>query len=209
MRTPLLATVLTLGLSGMALADARVLMVQDSTSPSVESPQAAPAEAQPSPPAPATSAPEAHGPAQLTATGRFRFEKSGTGYVRLDTESGQVALCAPGGSGWTCDAVPEDRAALEKDLARQREEIGRLQDEIASLKRDVAALRDPPPPRPPADLAPPPPGKDGDLTIKLPTQEEIDRATAALQRAWDLVVDMIGNLTKDLSRKPHPDRTTL
>jgi hypothetical protein len=63
-------------------------------------------------------------------------------------------------------------------------------------------------------LAPRPPAskdgnKDGDLTIKLPTQADIDRATAALQRAWDRVVDMIGNLKNDLTRKTQPDRTTL
>jgi hypothetical protein len=81
--------------------------------------------------------------------------------------------------------------------------------------RDVPSQlrKPPPPPRPPADLSPPAESKDGDdktsLTIKLPTQEDFDRATAALQHAWHRVVDMIGNLKKDLTRKVQPDRTTL
>lgn len=171
--------VLTVGLAlalgvGSTLAEPRILLVQD----------AAPAQ----PPAPAA---------------RFSFERSNDGFLRMDTQTGQVAFCAARSAGWTCEAVPEERTALEL-------EIGRLQDEVADLKRELAELHEPPaPPRPPADLAPRPPGKEGDAIIKLPSREDIDRATAALQRAWDRVVDMIGNLKKDLSRKSQPDRTTL
>ena len=133
----------------------------------------------------------------------FTFERSKDGFLRLDAQTGQVAYCESRSAGWTCEAVPEERTALEK-------EIGRLQDEVAGLRRELAALREPPSsPRPPAELTPRPPGKDGEPVIKLPTQEDVDRATAALQRAWDRLVDMIGNLRKDLSRKSQPDRTTL
>ncbi|MCK9908575.1 hypothetical protein MXD81_05515 [Microbacteriaceae bacterium K1510] len=141
---------------------------------------------------------------------RFSFETVKEGLLRLDRQTGQVAFCSGHTAGWACEPVPEERAALEK-------EIGRLQDEVAALKRDVAALREPPPPpRPPADLAPRPPAKEGEkpgdkggeLTLKLPSQQDIDRATSALQRAWDRVLDMIGQLRNDLSRKM-PDRTTL
>ena len=44
------------------------------------------------------------------------------------TRTGQVAFCSPHTVGWACQAVPEDRAALEKEIAR-------LQDEVASLKK--------------------------------------------------------------------------
>jgi hypothetical protein len=175
--------VLALGV-GATLAEPRVLLVQDATPAVPPLPAPAPAQAQtPLPPA------------------RFTFERSKDGFLRLDAQTGQVAYCESRSAGWICEAVPEDRTALEK-------EIGRLQDEVAGLKRELAALREPPP-RPPAELAPRPPGKEGEPVIKLPTQEDVDRATAALQRAWDRLVDMIGNLRKDLSRKSQPDRTTL
>jgi hypothetical protein len=209
MRIAVLAIGFVFALSvGATLAEPRILLVQDATPavPPLPAPPAPPAvEGEPPPvqaqtPAPAPA--QAQAPAQAPLPpARFTFERSKDGFLRLDAQTGQVAYCESRSAGWTCEAVPEERTALEK-------EIGRLQDEVASLKRELAALREPPP-RPPADLAPRPPGKEGEPVIKLPTQEDVDRATAALQRAWDRLVDMIGNLRKDLSRKSQPDRTTL
>ena len=58
---------------------------------------------------------------------RYTFNRVDDGFLRLDNQSGQVAFCSPHSVGWACQAVPEDRAALEKEIAR-------LQDEVASLK---------------------------------------------------------------------------
>jgi hypothetical protein len=240
MRTTMVAIAFLLGsLLGAvtsAFADARVLTVEEGTPAVAPAPQAEPApaapaaeapQAQPTPPAEPSAPPAAPMEATVPSAApkeaavppaappgppaRFSFQPSQNGFVRLDRDTGQVAYCAGRTVGWACEAVPEERAALEKEIAR-------LQDEVAGLKREIAALREPPPPpRPPAELAPRPPAakdgakdgdKSGDLTIRLPTQEDIDRATTALQRAWDRVVDMIGNLRNDLTRKS-PDRTTL
>ncbi len=103
------------------------------------------------PPAGAPPAPEA----------RWSFKRVDDGFVRLDNKTGQVAHCTPRNVGWACQAVPEDRAALEKQIAR-------LQDEVASLKKEIAALRAAPPP--------PPPEKEPGVSIRMPTQEEIARA---------------------------------
>lgn len=237
MRTLMVAIALLLGAAAPAFADARILSVDgaspsaDSASPPAEprpsAPEAVPApevvpppqpQAQPQPqPQPRAETPPAPAPKE-GATARFNFETVKEGLLRLDRQTGQVAFCSGRAVGWACEPVPEERAALEKEIAR-------LQDEVAALKRDVAALREPPPPpRPPADLAPRPPAKDsekppakegekpadkgGELTLKLPSQQDVDRATAALQRAWDRVLDMIGQLRNDLTRKA-PDRTTL
>ncbi len=236
MRTALIATAIAVGTVHAVdpvWADARILVVQDAPPPAVAAPvppvetPVAPAAQLPSEPQPLAgpqvsgqqAAPPAVSPVPASPQlpplppSRFSFARVKEGFLRLDSQTGQTAFCAARAAGWACEAVPEERAALEKEIAR-------LQDEVTGLKREVAALREPP--RPPADLAPRPPApkdgekhgekdgdKSGDLTIKLPTQEDIDRATAALQRAWDRVVDMIGNLTKDLTRKAQPDRTTL
>lgn len=225
MRTTMVAIAFLVAAVTSAFADARILTVEDGApavvpvpgdtaptpTPEPQPPQAqpAPSPAVPEPRAEAAPSVQAPVPQPAPPPSRFTFERSKDGLLRLDTQTGQVAYCASRAVGWACDAVPEERTALEKEIAR-------LQDEVAGLKREVAALREPPPPpRPPAELAPRPPAppkdgdKSGDLTIKLPTQEDIDRATAALQRAWERVVDMIGNLKNDLTRKTPPDRTTL
>ena len=121
---------------------------------------------------------------------RYSFNRVADGFLRLDNASGQVAFCSPHTVGWACQAVPEDRVALEKEIAR-------LQDEVASLKQEVATLREPPPPRPPADLTPPTTDKSEDAT-KL--REDLARARAAFENAWRRLVEMIVNFQKDMMR---------
>jgi hypothetical protein len=125
---------------------------------------------------------------------RYTFNRVDDGFLRLDNNSGQITFCSSHGVGWTCQAVPEDRTALEKEIAR-------LQDEVAGLKTEIAALREPPPPpRPPADLTPPS-AKSDDTQIKLPSREDIERARVAIQDAWQRLVDMIVAFQKDMMRK--------
>jgi cell division protein FtsB len=122
---------------------------------------------------------------------RYSFNRVDDGFLRLDNSSGQVAFCSAHTVGWACQAVPEDRAALEKEIAR-------LQDEVASLKQEVATLREPPPPRPPADLTPPTTDKSEDA-IRL--REDLARARTAIENAWRRLVEMIVNFQKDMMHK--------
>ena len=126
-----------------------------------------------------------------TVPSRYTFTRVDDGFLRLDNNSGQIAFCSPHSVGWACQAVPEDRAALEKEIAR-------LQDEVASLKTQISALRAPPmPPRPPADLTPP--SDKSAEAAKL--REDIERARVAVENAWRRLVDMIVNFQKDMMHK--------
>jgi hypothetical protein len=125
--------------------------------------------------------------------GRFSFKRVEGGFVRLDSQTGQVALCSARVAGWACEMAPEDRVALDK-------EIGRLQDEVNNLKQQLAAVHEPPPPRPPAELSPSlPPSEKSDDAARL--REDMDRARSALENAWRRLVDMIVNFQKDMMRK--------
>ena len=123
---------------------------------------------------------------------RYSFNRVDDGFLRLDNQTGQVAFCNARAVGWACQAVPEDRAALEKEIAR-------LQGEVASLRSEIAALREPPPPpRPPADLTPPTADKSEDAT-KL--RADLARARTAFENAWRRLVEIIANFQKDMMRK--------
>ncbi|MGH6727682.1 MAG: hypothetical protein ACREB8_14235 [Pseudolabrys sp.] len=122
---------------------------------------------------------------------RYTFNPANNGFLRLDNQTGHIAFCSAHSVGWACEAVPEDRAALEKEIAR-------LQDEVANLKQEVAALREPPPPRPPAELAPQTPDKSED-TAKL--HDDLARARVAFDNAWRRLVEMIVNFQKDMMPK--------
>jgi cell division protein FtsB len=142
----------------------------------------------------ASSPVSAEGPAQdgtsPAGPSRYSFNRVDNGFLRLDNQSGQVAYCGQHVVGWACEAVPEDRAALEKEIAR-------LQDAITSLKREVASLREPSPPRPPGELSPPAENRDDAAKLR----EDMERARAALEHAWRGLVDMIITFQKDMMRK--------
>jgi hypothetical protein len=165
-------------------------------------------------------------PAAPAGGGRFTFNRIDNGFLRLDTQSGEVAYCRAQAAGWACQAVPENRSGLEADVARLqsdltalktlqsdisalqtevtalktlKSEIARLQDEIAAVRREVAALKEPPPPRPPADLTAP--GKSDDVVIKLPTHEDIARARNFIEKTWHRLVEMITAVQKDVMQK--------
>ncbi|MDO8875444.1 MAG: hypothetical protein Q8M24_15755 [Pseudolabrys sp.] len=134
-------------------------------------------------------------PAPPEATARYAFSRVEAGFLRFDSVSGQVALCSQRSTGWACQAVPDDRAALDSEFAR-------LQNEVTQLKSEIAALRAPAePPRPPAELAPRGEGDAKTGTLKLPTDEDIKWARAAIQKVWQQFIDMVAELQKDMQRK--------
>ena len=63
---------------------------------------------------------------------RFTFHRADDGYLRLDGRSGQVSICTRRPAGWLCQAVPDERAALENEIAR-------LQSDNAALKKELLA----------------------------------------------------------------------
>ena len=163
-------------------------------------------------PAPAATphqnATPAPGEAFPKGEGRYSFTRVDGGLLRLDSVSGRVSVCSQHAAGWACEAVPQERAALEK-------EIGRLQDEVAGLKTEIAVLREQAksdksegqPPRPPAELTPVPdkPAKNDALKDSakslLPSPDRIESARAAIEKAWQRLVEMIVGFKNDVMKK--------
>lgn len=129
---------------------------------------------------------------------RYSFNRVDDGFLRLDNASGQVSYCRAHAVGWACEAVPEDRAALEKEIARLQDQVASLKERVASLNGEIAALREPPPPpRPPADLSPPASQSDDAKQLR----KDIERARTAFENAWRRLVEMLVNLQKDMMHK--------
>jgi hypothetical protein len=128
-----------------------------------------------------------------TAGGRYTFSKVADGFVRLDSQTGQVALCGPRTVGWACLAAPEDRAALENEIAR-------LRSENAALKQDILSRGLPLPP----GAMPEPPAAgigDNDITIRLPSDAELNRAVAYAGRIWHRFVEAVARAQQQMLNK--------
>ena len=83
------------------------------------------------------------------AASRYTFNRVNDGFLRLDQQTGRSRFAAADSVGWACQAVPEDRAALEKEIARLQEDSRRLKKEVAGLARTAAARGSPADPEPP------------------------------------------------------------
>jgi hypothetical protein len=144
-----------------------------------------------SPAAAQTGAPE-------TDNGRFSLTPIDDGFLRLDTRTGRVSVCARRAMGWSCHPVPDERTALE-------EEIARLQRDNAALKKDMLARGITPPGAPTAQApssAPPPapvPGQAEKPALKVPSDAELDRAVAVIERMWKRLVEMVQRWQREMT----------
>jgi len=119
---------------------------------------------------------------------RFTFHRTDDGYLRLDGRSGQVSMCARRPAGWLCQAVPDERGALEAEIAR-------LQGDNVSLKKELLAHNISLPAGVRAE-----PAKEEER-IQLPSDAELNRIMAFIEKVWRRMVEMIVNAQKDILKK--------
>lgn len=106
---------------------------------------------------------------------RFTFQPVEGGVMRLDTETGHVSHCTRAGDAFTCRSVADDRAALH--------------DEIDRLKRENEQLR---------TAAGGKPQSGG--TLKLPSEEEIDKAMGLFERMMRRMMRTLKDETQPTER---------
>ncbi|MFN3508571.1 MAG: hypothetical protein ACK4ZU_13905 [Allorhizobium sp.] len=122
--------------------------------------------------------------AQDSSSNRYTLEKSGTGFVRLDRQTGAVTLCTETEGTLTCRMAADERAAYDEDLARLETRIEALEKQLA----DGRAL------------------KGGDL----PSDAEIDRSIGIMERFMRAFFNLVQEFQGE-EKKPEPgqvpDRT--
>ena len=107
--------------------------------------------------------------------GRYTMTPVEGGFMRLDTESGAVAMCARKGDAWACEPV-NDRTVSSDGQSKLETENRALKERIKSLEDSIAAVK------PPSDGGYPvePPGG----VSKLPTEEDVDKALDYVERMF-------------------------
>ena len=123
--------------------------------------------------------------------GRYTFKDVADGVLRLDTRSGQVSLCTKRDAGWACQALPDDRTALEDEIAR----VGK---ENQALRKDFAARGLP---LPDGIRREPRVGARGDQDSTVPSDADLDRVMTFMEKAWRRLLDMVQRMQKEESRK--------
>ena len=122
---------------------------------------------------------------------RYSFNRTDEGYLRLDGRTGQVSICTRRPVGWACQAVPDERTALEGEIAR-------LQGENVALKKELLARNLPLPgtvkPEPPA-------AKPEEPRLQLPNDADLNKVMTFIEKVWRRLVDMVVTLQKDMLNK--------
>lgn len=116
--------------------------------------------------------------AQDSRGGRYTMHKTDDGFVRLDTETGAIALCQKSDAGWGCKPISGASASpSEPQQFEPRDEVDRLARENADLKAEIRRLD---------ELLSLRGNRDRPATaphdFKLPTEQEVDQALNYVER---------------------------
>jgi hypothetical protein len=117
--------------------------------------------------------------------GRFTMSPVDGGFLRLDKQTGAVAMCARSGTAWACTPVEDHTpAAAAAELSKLEQENKDLRDRVKALEETLETK---------TPLDGPPAGK-----MQLPTDQEVDQALDYLERVYKKVRDRMKDLDKPL-----------
>ena len=123
--------------------------------------------------------------------GRFVMTPVEGGFLRMDTHTGAVSMCQRASGKWACEAVADDRRALEKELERLGAENRELNSTVRRLEEMLAT--------PEAE------GRDRRAEkgprLQLPSEEEVDRALGYMQRLMRKFKEKLRELDSDGDRR--------
>lgn len=113
---------------------------------------------------------------------RYSFHHVPDGFIRLDAQTGEVALCSRQPVGWACLTAPEDRAALEGEIVRLRKDNAILKEDLLSRGLPL-----------PVGVMPEPSSGGGDkgFTLRLPGSDDVERVVTFFSQAWHRLVDAL------------------
>lgn len=106
--------------------------------------------------------------------GRYSMSPAdGGGFVRLDTETGAMALCQRRDTDWTCREMAEPSRGLGDEVERLRAENQRLKGEIRQMEDIIVGDK-----RGGGERRAERPGS----TFQLPSEQDVDQAMTYVQR---------------------------
>jgi len=128
--------------------------------------------------------------------GRYSMVPAGDAVLRLDSRTGAVSSCAKGPQGWSCSAVPDERAVVDGEVARLQAEVEKLKTQLAAAGRT-----EPVPDKAESDKM----ASDNPLVkpkVALPSDQELDRMMTFVERAWRRLMGVAKRLEKEGSGPP-------
>lgn len=125
--------------------------------------------------------------AQSEETERYRLEKSATGYVRMDTQTGAMSLCEERSGQLVCKMAADERSAFQDEIDRLQTSVKALDDRVAKLENSLSAR----------------------VESSLPSEEDFNKTMSYMERFMRGVMGIVKDMNKDSGdgAKPDPQKT--
>ncbi len=124
--------------------------------------------------------------------GRYTMHKTDDGFVRLDTQTGALALCRKYDQAWSCRPMADAGASSSSEVEQLRRENRELRAEIKRLD-GLLGLNDRSGPN---QVDPPRPGGKGHA-FRLPSEKEVDKALDYFENMLRKFQDRLKKLERD------------
>ena len=120
-------------------------------------------------------------------TGRYSMSPTeGGGFVRLDTQTGQMSLCKGQDGNWSCREMADPGRGLSDEIDRLRAENKQLKSEVRRLE-EIALGDKPPAPK---------------RKLELPSEQDLDTAMSYIQRMFRKFREKLKEFEKDNQGTP-------
>ncbi|CAN7698811.1 hypothetical protein [Aminobacter sp. LjRoot7] len=114
-------------------------------------------------------------PALAAETQRYQMEKTDKGYVRMDTQTGEMSICEERDSQLVCKLAADERSALQDELGRVQTELKALDERLVKLESSLTAQ----------------------LESKLPTEEEFQKSMGYMERFFRSFMGIVKDMEKE------------
>ena len=120
------------------------------------------------------------GSASGEETERYRLERTDNGYVRMDTQTGEMSICEERTNQLVCKVAAEERTAFQ-------DEIERLQARLDAVEARVAKLEERAVPE-----------------ALMPSEEEVDKSLDIMEKFFNRFMGIVKGWEKE---EAQPQRT--
>jgi hypothetical protein len=119
--------------------------------------------------------------AKAEETDRYRLEKTDTGYIRMDTATGEMSICEERSGQLVCKLAADERAAFQGDIDRLQAKLEEMEDRVGKLEARPSI---------PETL--------------LPSDAEVDKGIDIMEKFFRSFMGIVKELDKDVA-KPDAD----
>jgi chromosome segregation ATPase len=122
--------------------------------------------------------------------GRYTMSPTEDGVVRLDKQTGAMALCRKRDDAWACESMDDNQSALADEIDKLRAENKSLKDQVQHLEETLRLGEN-------QSDAPSPGTK-----LALPSEADVDKAFDYFERMLDKLHERMKKLEEKHGGKP-------